>query len=68
MRFTDLVKAAMGSARRDGNVVASVNAAAASGKPGGQTRTTVRSRRRIVQRNGRTVVDESSSTREKDQE
>jgi len=66
MRFSDIVRAAMGAARRDGNVVASVNSAAASGRPGGQTRTTVRSRRRIVQRDGRTIVDEASSTRRED--
>lgn len=68
MRITRLLQAAVKAAERDGNVVAAVNAAVATKGDEGRTRVSVRSRRRIVQRNGQTVVDESSSTRAEDDE
>jgi hypothetical protein len=67
MRISDLVRATVKAAGRDGNTVATVNAAVSRGDGDG-TRVSARSRRRIVQRNGRTVVDESSSTQTKDAE
>ncbi len=68
MRFSDLIRTAVTAAGRDGNVAAPVDAAVVTGSGEGHTRVSVRSRRRIVQRNGQTVVDESSSTRAEDDE
>jgi hypothetical protein len=57
MRFQEVIAKAIRRSGRHGSVAGSVNAVVSAnvGEPG-RTRTTVSSRQRVVQRNGRTVV------------